>query len=149
MYQEYKRDPTHSGHTQSDTEADDMEYLPEYIQRRIESQEAMLGMIWEERKAAAASAGIRRVPRRPSIYTYCQGQGQGIHPSLTRQYYAPNGMDTSSRKKKSGQGITIHKNKQSASIAGSSGSHLNRTERVAILMCITLILHLIVPRHPI
>jgi hypothetical protein len=43
MYQEYKRDPTHSGHTQSDTEADDMEYLPEYIQRRIESQEAMLG----------------------------------------------------------------------------------------------------------
>ena len=36
-------------------------------------------------------------------------------------------IDTSSRKKKSGQGITISKNKQSAITAGSSISHLNQT----------------------
>ena len=97
-------------------------YLPEDIQRRTESQEARIDRVWEERKAAAVAAGIRGLPPRPSICTYGQGQGQGIDPSLIRQCYAPNEIDSPSRKKKSGQGITIRKIKQSASTAGSSSS---------------------------
>ena len=57
------------------SKTDDMEYLPEDIQRRIESQEARIHRVWEERKAVAAAAGRRRVPCRPSIYTYGQGEG--------------------------------------------------------------------------
>jgi hypothetical protein len=44
------------------------------------------------------------------------------------QYLDWNGIDTSSRKKKSGQGKTIRNNRQSASAAGRSSSHLNRAE---------------------
>ena len=50
-----------------------MECLPKDIQRRIESQEARIDRVWEERKAAVAAAGIRRLPRKPPIYT--EGQG--------------------------------------------------------------------------
>ncbi len=58
--------------------------------------------VWEEQKAAAAAAGRRRVPCRPSLmmstFTYGQNQSQRISLHLIRQYYAPPGIDTSSGK---------------------------------------------------
>ena len=77
------------------------------------------------------------------------------------------GANCLSKKKKSRHSSTIRKNKQTASTAGSSSSHLNRTESsqsnnvgttsnfislpcfppVVILMRITVTLYQIVPRH--
>ena len=92
-----------------------MEYLPEDIKRRIESQEAKKDRVWEEQKAAAAAAGRRRVSRRPSLLmsssTHGQNQSQRIPLHSIRQYYAPPGIDTSSRKK-SHTGITIRKKRE-------------------------------------
>jgi len=58
---------------------------------------------------------------------YDQNQSQRIPLHSIRQYYAPPGIDTSSRKK-SHTGITIRKNKQSVSTAEGSSSYLNHTE---------------------
>ena len=71
------------------------------------------------------------------------------------------------RKNKSRQGITIRKNKQPVSIDQSSNSHLNRTDSahsnnvrsasnsydtllsrpITVLMCITVTLYQVIPRH--
>ena len=81
----------------------------------------------KERKAEAAAAGKRHVPRRPDTYVYVQDLG--IDSSLIRSHYElPIDMVASSRKNKSRQGTTIRKNKQPVSIGQSSNSHVNRTD---------------------
>ena len=82
-------------------------------------------------------------------------------------YELPIDMVASSRKNKSRQGITIRKNQQPVSIDQSSNSHLNRTDSahsnnvrsasnsydtllsrpITVLMCITVTLYQVIPRH--
>jgi hypothetical protein len=84
-------------HTLSDVELINVEYLLQDNQRVVDFLEARtqedtqtfisllearLDQEWEARKAVATT---RRIPRRPSIYTYVERLG--INPSFIRQHY--------------------------------------------------------------
>ena len=75
---------------------------------------------WEARKTAPRT---RRTPRKPDIYRYAESRG--INSSLIRPLYE---LPIASPQKKSRQGITIRRNKQSTSNAKSLSPYLNRTE---------------------
>ena len=130
--------------TLSDVKPIDIEYLLEDNQRAVNflttgTQEdkqrfvnllhAKLDREWEARKAVSQA---RRTPRRPDIYAYVEDLG--VNSSLIRPHYElPIDMVASSKKNKSRQGITIRKNKQPVNIT--------------VLMCITVTLYQVVPRH--
>ena len=75
---------------------------------------------WEAQKAASHA---RRTPRKPDIYRYAESRG--INSSLIRPLYE---LPIASPQKKSRQGVTIRRNKQSTSTAKSLSPYLNRTE---------------------
>ena len=78
---------------------------------------------WEAQRNAS---NARRTPRRPNIFRYVESLG--INPSLIRSLYEPPIDTIASPQKKSRQGITICRNKQSTSTAKSLSPYLNRTE---------------------
>ena len=78
---------------------------------------------WEAQRAASHA---RRKPRKPPIDRYARSLG--INPSLIRPLYELPINTIVSPQKKSRQGITIRRNKQSMSTAKSLSPYLNRTE---------------------
>ena len=68
---------------------------------------------WEAQKAASHA---RRTPRKSDIYRYAESRG--INSSLIRPLYELPIDTIASPQKKSRQGITIRRNKQSTSIPG-------------------------------